>query len=858
MADSFFGFDTTTIPRDDDLGGGLDRELSEGEYDALNDETFNHAVKDDWEGGHETLVRIEHRVSNVDKLEDSDGDYDSDLDINFITKLDDFDITNDDTDIRNQFQLDPSVWTTPLKPPNPFNNNNKIQTQDSDASRKFQHQNLKANIQPPPGLSTSLAQQTNALQQLIGTAPAINAHPKILSVEEIERNMISQQQQQQHQKMMQEKLAAIQSKVSQVVVPPNSQPLIPQPPQQIRKVLSNQIPGQPGLVFQPPPHMNGPPPFGSLPPHLQGPNMSKFNPIMNMSNHPINMNSFHQNFGGPLSSIPRSQQIPLQMNRLPPHLINMQGSPLMYQQQQQQHQQQNVAQQNSAQFNQRLVQEIQQNHPMLNPMQFRNQNHQQYNHSNHNNIINNNNNNSSNNINQHQRFNNNGKMDEYDEYANLMSNRDKQFLITIQLMQLNTETPYFDDYYYTMYKERQRLRGIENESQAHRDNQLNHPFTQPKGHAQMLLRQFNNIGKNGMQNQKNGISRERHNSESSTKNDKENPTPRTYTPLQFENSLGKLQCGSVTAPRKIIDMEVVSNAENGQNAISDSTMQKRSRQILIYIEMLYKIVMKLEDLQHPLAIAATIILKEKREKQRILMEQEAKGDLEDISIGSTKSSISLNEPESQIDLMTKLLNIIQLEKIPGVLAVRKGRSLLKRLFPHIKDQSVRWDLWNAIFISLTIFKRDKLEEIEESLMILYYEFATQLQDADIHILLKLINNMMTSDKLMGYVNGCKFVVSSMIAMIIKCELLYQKSGDTINFTEEEQWIQFLNKLFEIVNNDRTVDAQIFSSANNVHRDKIDHDRIIRTVITNFQRFKPRFTSDDEKLIKLLSIQYDVK
>jgi DNA topoisomerase 2-associated protein PAT1 len=562
--------------------------------------------------GHETLVRIEHRGPNVDKLEDSDGEYDSDLDINFITKLDDFDITNDDTDIRNQFQLDPSVWTTPIKPLNAFNNNinNKVQTQDTDVSRKFLHQNLKPPIQPPPGLSSSLAQQqTNALQQLIGTGPAVNAHPKILSVEEIERNMISQQQQQQHQKMMQEKLAAIQSKVAQNVVPQNSQPLIPQTPQQqqIRKVLSNPLHGQqPGLVFQPPPHLNGPPPFSSLPPHLQGPNLSKFNPIMNMSNHPLNMNNFHQNFGGQMSSIPRSQQIPLQMNRLPPHLINMQGAPLMYQQQQQQ---QNVAQQNSAQFNQRLVQEIQQNHPMLNPMQFRNLQQQQHHHSNHpNNLSNNNNNN--NNINQHQRFNNNtGKMEEYDEYANLMSNRDKQFLITIQLMQLNTETPYFDDYYYTMYKERQRLRGIENESQAHRDNQLNHPFTQPRGHAQMLLRQFNNIGKNGMQNQKNGIARERHNSESSTKNDKENPTPRTYTPLQFENSLGKLQCGSVTAPRKIIDMEVVSNAENGQNPVSDSTMQKRSRQILIYIEMLYKIVMKLEDLQHPLAITATIILK---------------------------------------------------------------------------------------------------------------------------------------------------------------------------------------------------------------------------------------------------------
>lgn len=95
-------------------------------------------------------------------------------------------------------------------------------------------------------------------------------------------------------------------------------------------------------------------------------------------------------------------------------------------------------------------------------------------------------------------------------------------------------------------------------------------------------------------------------------------------------------------------------------------------------------------------------------------------------------------------------------------------------------------------------------------------------------------------------------------MIIKCELIYQKFGDSINFTEEEQWIVFLNKLFEIVNNDRTVDAQILSSANNIHRDKNDHERIIRTVVTHFQRFRARFTSDDGKLVKLLGIQYDVK
>lgn len=37
------------LQRDDD-SGSLGRELSEDEYDALNDETFTHAVRDDWEG----------------------------------------------------------------------------------------------------------------------------------------------------------------------------------------------------------------------------------------------------------------------------------------------------------------------------------------------------------------------------------------------------------------------------------------------------------------------------------------------------------------------------------------------------------------------------------------------------------------------------------------------------------------------------------------------------------------------------------------------------------------------------------------------------------------------------------------
>ena len=39
-----------------------------------------------------------------------------------------------------------------------------------------------------------------------------------------------------------------------------------------------------------------------------------------------------------------------------------------------------------------------------------------------------------------------------DEYAGLMSQRDKQWIINIQLNQLKCDNPYVDDYYYTMYQ----------------------------------------------------------------------------------------------------------------------------------------------------------------------------------------------------------------------------------------------------------------------------------------------------------------------------------------------------------------------------------------------------------------------
>lgn len=263
--------------------------------------------------------------------------------------------------------------------------------------------------------------------------------------------------------------------------------------------------------------------------------------------------------------------------------------------------------------------------------------------------------------------------------------RDKQWLINIQLTQLRTDTPYLDDFYYTVFRERRQRASGQRENRAHQDNQMNHPFSQPTGQLGQLARitwnqksnqhHHNNNSSGGnhhsnsnSSNQRNGVhnsrnnngnhtangsdpqqqqqQRERKNSENNNSN--KDGEARTYAPLQFENSLGKLQvslvsnplrlatnvgdstpigfhlpisqCGSVTAPRKVIDMDVV-GADSGTNtsgslaalsATLEINMQRKSKQLLIHIESLYRLVLKLEDWEHPTALAAHKLIRVSR------------------------------------------------------------------------------------------------------------------------------------------------------------------------------------------------------------------------------------------------------
>uniref|UniRef100_A0A336MYH6 CSON007597 protein n=1 Tax=Culicoides sonorensis TaxID=179676 RepID=A0A336MYH6_CULSO len=908
MADSFFGFNTT-LPMDDDGGGDL--EPPEEDYDALNDETFGDAREGDWENLHENLVRMstkEFGGSTTKSKQNGSIKSEDDDDLDFSRfNFDDLDMGGDDNDIK--LQLDPSVWAAPStlhqqksSMANAFSNNFdpntflrqhfsqpltllQQQQQKYDQMVHEERQRQHYQQQQQQHQQQQQLQQENETIDILATlmkqAPKPQAPLKIVSVDELERNILMQQQkqqqsgsqgqQQQTQRDQQEtpKMQSVPQKVpgspaksglSNIQPPPGmgsprqhpmfNQGQMQQPPHpmmannQGNKNNRNNFPMPPQMMPARPPNMQMP--QGGAPGMPPPRNM----PPMNMPPHP--MNNFNQmppfgpmNRGGPMPAPhfgpgPNMGGAPPGMRGPPPPP----GHPLsqFYNQNQQQNSQNSVKQ-----FNMKLMEEIQQNHPMLQqlnrmhgghhhnlpgPNNMHNNQNGHFHHGGHQNNPNNRQNqqhinNGNNNNNNKYHTNGNVRQEPQDPYANLMSNRDKQWLISIQLMQLNTETPYFDDFYFTVFKEKK----AKSENRAYNNNQLNHPFNQgPKGHAHNMLMQAV-ANKNGMNNNnRNGHmhNRERKNSESHNgKNDGGNKETgaKSYTPLQFENSLGKLQvgCGSVTAPRKIIDMEVVSAEPiNHASIIELNTQRKSSRTLLLHIETLYKILLLLEDLENPVAIAAAQILKQKREKERTqALEQaaiakaiaEANGeevsniDPATLSLPSDKYPL----PQTHDELVPKLLAGLTPEK-----------ALLRRAMPLIKDEPQRWTIWYAIFASLNIILK-KEREIDPNVILLYEEFQKHLQFAKLENVVQISKAFVTPDKKMNFLfNNKRIGLPAIIALILHAESLYSNKDYTRNEHDEKQWEDFLLFLtthaatlnLDVTSNggqNQTIDSQILKN-----------------------------------------------
>ncbi|RZC34298.1 PAT1 -like 1 [Asbolus verrucosus] len=389
-----------------------------------------------------------------------------------------------------------------------------------------------------------------------------------------------------------------------------------------------------------------------------------------------------------------------------------------------------------------------------------------------------------------------------DEYAGLMTSREKQWLLNIQMLQLNTGTPYFDDYYYTVFKERKAKSNKEN-------------FPNERNHRYQNNRQQRN---NERQDNNNTL------------------TPRVYTPLQFENSLGKLQCGSVTAPRKIIDMDIVTPDKDSDNPVVVRDTRK-TKQLLLELEALFTLLLKAEDLRNPLAISNMDKLREIKQKQRLRELDLAPTPEQKQEVLKLLKQDSEPVVENQHDYIVRIVGgLLQEEKFASFLNIRKGKMLLLRLLPHLSMDSFSTQLleiWTRILLSIpTVGRRDTAGD--HILPKLHPFFKRYIQTSTMGDILDIVaglvevirqeNSRSTPLSHQGkaplyFVLLNKFGVSALVTMFIRTEYLI--SSETATEKQQHDWSNFLvswAELTGVVNKVATpiepIPIQIFNKHSN--------------------------------------------
>lgn len=220
-----------------------------------------------------------------------------------------------------------------------------------------------------------------------------------------------------------------------------------------------------------------------------------------------------------------------------------------------------------------------------------------------------------------------------------MNQRERGWVINIQLNQLKDE----NDYYYTVFNQKKKAQaeGIDlqkgrrfffgEEENSDDENEDKRMFRRDE--ETLLLLKSESMSMDSPKDE--------------------------YTPLQYENSLGKLQAVTVKAPRKIIDVMGVLN----QDAEQLSTAQKDSRNFkktLLELEKLYNILIDVEDCEKKLAVLPT------GTPLRSQVETDGKEGIRNLGV-----------------------QLVREQKLKLYIAVRKGKSLLIRALRWLNTSQMR-------------------------------------------------------------------------------------------------------------------------------------------------------------------------
>ncbi|KAG8178303.1 hypothetical protein JTE90_026274 [Oedothorax gibbosus] len=544
MADNFFGFETD-FPSKITLGRkGLEEELLtdvvEEEYDTLNDETFGQATDDDWEEAHEKLSELIVERSNLsgnsvfnDSLLENDESQDEIISksISQLGLEDDLDDPAIMTVARNCNSLHGRIrsYRSSSSPPPPA----FLETESCGSPKTHsiwsttpKDSGITSFLQSLNHTPTGISQHETSTPVKLPSDNVFVTPPKAWRAEDLEKDLLASNSSQNEQPSTWPKVphlppGHLASSPSQFPLGQNhnkfptieeveKQMMHPDPRLPVPGTIPQRVLPPPGL----PPGMmpgvirtnvNAPnhSPIMPMRPPLRAPMLGAMNGMMPnpyFANARMNMMHNQMQMRGPLPNLPPGfNPSNLNMNH---KLLGLQAKNIAHPLLQKQFQFPMVVYNNSHYENEEM------RHP---------------------------------------------SHDMEDEYAGLMTQREKEWLLRIQLLQLKSENPYVEDYYFT--------------TQVARRCQKKYSESANKGGGdapELILPE-------------------------TTKHEN-----KAFVPTQFEGSLGKLQAVSVNFPRKVLDWAEKRPLEDEDAKNTNQNLVKH-RKLLLDIEQLYRHFLEIED-----------------------------------------------------------------------------------------------------------------------------------------------------------------------------------------------------------------------------------------------------------------------
>ncbi|XP_029431595.1 protein PAT1 homolog 1 isoform X2 [Rhinatrema bivittatum] len=235
-----------------------------------------------------------------------------------------------------------------------------------------------------------------------------------------------------------------------------------------------------------------------------------------------------------------------------------------------------------------------------------------------------------------------------DPYANLMMQREKDWVSRIQMMQLQSTDPYLDDYYYQNYFEK-----LEDLSAA-KDTDGEAP---KKERTKLITPQ---------------VAKFEHD----------------YKPVQFAGSLGKLTVSSVNNPRKMIDAVVTSRNEDDES--KEKQVRDKRRQTLFIIEKTFSLLLDVEDYERR-------YLQSHDSERPALIEDRKQKILE--MYENLRGKVAYNERLNE-------------DHFVQIMCIRKGKRMVSRILPFLSVQHAAILLRGIAHNLPFLIKKDIQDEVK--------------------------------------------------------------------------------------------------------------------------------------------------